>query len=767
MFFKHSLLWIASLVLISFTGCDSFLKSAKSKDQKANEETISLKPADLQCLAEFPKQIQDYVKDKATPASIEVAFACLDKSITTFVKFYRGERADQYTDEELRHFLNRYLLKDNQISTEFMNEIMKIKMFLIGGSAHGLTRTELDQVQADIKLIKEEVLKIQGSLGLILFQETSENATDERIEKAETQVRASFKRLLLESKVAGSMYEFADFKDFVSELGKFLGDTVTLQKALKWMPLMSSVKELFWGDHSRLSTSRQWQASMDWAIRGYFLGLNSFYRFRPFEFKSRENWSSLLTCLDRGFDLIEQAPVFQADGRLSADSIDRVLEEVWKLNLIKTELSVAVMKKTYRTVILRILDRNQSRQAQVSEVLGLEKKHLAVLRFEYNVWRLSEEMILDLFKDRPVSDGASPAEIADSLRRQDVGAKIRFFRDGDTQREPYEATWSDWARLLTLDRPIQWTANLKLLMVPNASRAKTSFQGLNLMNAVRFLTRAVQRGYGQGTDPNVFKLQLSEPSLVYLEDDFHEIGQMVGFLDPRSKKPAERTFKEANFFTFHGDGNDWMTGLETFEELNFMISGGGAVINEIMESARAAGCQTGQLDPLGKPYMKADCYEKVLRANFTRFFEGLPLMSQEIAAMNETQWQTFYGSLMTLSAVEPKALGLVEFAEARTSAVVLHYVEGLMMMYDRDYNNKLTEAEVTAVAPRFRAFIQNISPLGGFLVDDIFLCLVYKGKKPSAWDLTKFMIEKSTGLGDVGRLQLVNVLAILKKDVTQ
>jgi hypothetical protein len=95
--------------------------------------------------------------------------------------------------------------------------------------------------------------------------------------------------------------------------------------------------------------------------------------------------------------------------------------------------------------------------------------------------------------------------------------------------------------------------------------------------------------------------------------------------------------------------------------------------------------------------------------------------------------------------------------------VIIHYIESLMVVFDTNHDSVMSEQEVLGAMPRFRDFIVKMSPLGNWLVDDIFLFMIYKGEKPTALKMPGFLWERrKTGLGTVNRLNLIRVLGLLK-----
>ena len=776
MFFRNICAFLVTVgILGSLVGCDRFLRSSKSAEDRAADQTVTIKSSTLGCLKTLPLGFQHYLRDESNAEEVEQNFQCLNKALDLFVLFTKEQT---YTDDQLRGFFNRYLLKQQQISPEFMAEIMKLKAFVIGGSNRTLSKSEIAGLQKFLSTVKEEVQKLRGNVKMLILQETPEKITNERFDQVQTLARAGFLRLVNESKAAGSLYEFADFKVFVDELAKFMDETKMLTPFVKWMPLLESLKDLFLGERAQIRTSRDWRGAAAWGIDAYFLGLEYFYGVRTKTDNLVQIWSRFLRIFDRSLSLLERSPVLLREGRLESTALDRVLESLWAEGLKPMDLDLNTVKKTYRMAALRFLEHNNLRQTDPSQFLGLDQKHLSILRFEYSAWRMGQETILQLFQDRDTKTGVTIAEIKAVLGQQEASSKIQSLQAGDSTHDLLLNTWKQWKSLLTSERPLQWTISKKVLMQADPQSAQTSFQGLSWMNLLRTMTRFVQRGYGEGNSLNVWDLKISKDNLVFLENDFHELGMEVKLLDPRSKNPAARTFQESNFFTYSGNGDDYLTGQELLEELSLMTSGGSVITSEIMNVAtykkgpnELGFCEIGKTDILAKPIMRADCVEKIIKDNFDSYFEGLPGMVslvREIKARDaknnhDYEWKKFYRSLMGIAEVPGKTPDTTEYAEIRTAVVVLHYVESLMMVYDTNRNGHLDQQELLKASPRFGGFIAKMSPLGGYLLDDVFLCIVYKGKKPGFTDMAGFMLEKPFGLGEVGRLELVNVLAVLKK----
>ena len=108
-------------------------------------------------------------------------------------------------------------------------------------------------------------------------------------------------------------------------------------------------------------------------------------------------------------------------------------------------------------------------------------------------------------------------------------------------------------------------------------------------------------------------------------------------------------------------------------------------------------------------------------------------------------------------------------SDIRTTVVVLHYVETLMVMYDKNQNQTLSIDEINEAANRFMSFLRDTNPgtSDGFLKDG-FAYLVINGQKPNAWDLARFkagMVFSKPA--EATRLNIIKVLKALKDDLNK
>lgn len=770
MFSRNRALSLSLLIGFLFfqTACDRFLKAPeKDTSQPEDAETIVVQTSEVSCLKEAPLQLQKYFEDVNGKANLEAGIGCVQTSLKAFMKYTRGVNGDRYTTQEVQHFFNKFLLKENKISDNFQAEILKIKVLIVGGGSEYVTRDELNRFISFLDVLKIEGAKLQGQLQVLLFKQDKSKVTAKSLSELQILTQSVAETILAKSKVSESRYQWVDLISFTNELNKFVGQSKALAEILKWVPLAEGVKNLFIGENAKLVSEQEWKYALRWSLDTFFIGLKFSYVVKGHEFDQPTEWMDLVTWMDEIFAGIEKSPVMRDRKILEVKGLDRLIHEVYQLNLFSTSLSENLAKQTYRRILVHMLDGLPGGHGDPIAVSGLTEKHFRILRAEYHNWKLIQGFLNKTYSQKtPVNMNMLRAE----AKKFNGSSKVWDLTKDPTEANDLAQGWSDFNFLINLKRPIVYNDQSLVAITYNPQEIVIPFVGANLMNFMHTWTRISIRGYGEHRSGQLSANSISEGSLVQLEEDFRDLGQAIGFLDWRSPSPARRTFKEGNLFTFVGNGDGWMSFAEIYEELNLLLSGGKTEINLVMEDLAkpANNCLIDKKDVVfNKPIANESCFYSAFRANQKNYLRNLPWMSAFLGSLTDKQYLEFYSNIMAPAYLPAPhhVNGLVEYGEMRTMTTILHYLEALMTVYDRDQNQMLSEDEVVAAEPRFHSFIASLSPLGDWFVEDIFLYLVYNGEKPTGiTDLASWKAQRLLGLGQVGRLELVKVLGVLKKD---
>lgn len=753
------------------SGCDRFLTS--SKPQTEQEETIVIETSkDMACVEGMPEKLNRFFNDESQSDDLPSSVACIQSSLRSFMKYTRGDSPNFYTGKELQHFFNRYLLKKNQINTGFQEEMMKMKVVLVGGNADQVTRAEIEKLISLLSELGNELQSLRGQIRLLFFKRDIEQTNLKQIEDLQKSTQEFVAFLIDRTKISTSRYELLDLIKFMREIENFSGPQEAINVIFKWLPLVTKVKALFLDNGTQGASVSDWKNSFAWSVDTYFSILKWHYKIRFLSDEKPSDWNVLMNWTDDIFDLIVKSPQMQENKLLEAKHIDDLIEEVYKLELFKTALDKELAKRTYRNAIAFILERGNFRGSSF-DVSGISERNLKVLLLEYRIWRLSQQFLVDSFgKAARMGIQLNTRNLRFEAKNYNYLKVIDQMNPDPQEREELIQSWKDFYNLIFAKNSIVTDLKGKMRMEKKLDTLPNTLAGGNLLNSNRSYVRLIMRGYADLKEKNLFENFIPQPQFLNLEEDFREFAQKMGFVDPRNSSPAARTFMEANFLTYDGNGDELMSSTEGIQLLSQMMSGGRAMVDEIFKDIRQAdvnlkkvrksGCIISEKDIFGKDVTVEPCFINIFRKNSSRYFESMPGTASYLSKMSEKEFEEYYQLMMVVAGLEKRRPGYIEYSEIRSMMVIMHYLESLLVVYDLNNDQLLDEKELLNAMPRFKDFIVKMSPLGDWFVSDIFLYLVYKGEKPTARALPGFKWERTRGLGTVNRLNLIRVLSLLK-----
>lgn len=751
-------------LMLSLSGCDFFL----SRQSPPAEEQVVFSSASVSCLRDVPSALSRFLKDDINDTQIAQNFLCLRSTLEHFQKFTKGqENPEQYTTEEVRSFLNEALAVDNRVSSAFMTEIMKLKTVLLGGTEHVLTKKEITQARALLEVFESEFQKLRGKMRILLFQAPRDGVALEDLKAAQKQLEQSVARLFEVAKAEPTFYSFDDIQNFVSELNIFLNDSQLLEQLLRWLPLTHKFKSLFLGEKTLAYSQKDWQQVLGWSVRGYGLTLQFVYWIKNLSLDKPDEMDRLIDFGDSIFDLIQDSPVLKETAELSLAAVDEVFIEILKTGLLKISIPLPVIQESLRMALTTLVDGPFPQRRSPHEVEFLTQQNLGRLRYEWNVWALTQKQLNRTFKDpgKVIYYPDFVSQITEQYGQELVKGRPGL-KPGEA-RELYQ-TWLEWRALMTAPFPVLWDHQDRMILRRDHSHSQLGFVGMTKVTLLRTFTRMILRGYGSGEQKNLWNLKIKPADFNLFQYDFQVIGHDLHALDPRTPAPAARTFKEASFFTFSGDGDEVLTSVELFEELNILAGAGGMIATDLLSRGVAAGCKTEKNDVFGLPYLETLCFRRMFRFEFLDAFKSAPgLMALNMGMRRHVREEEFYQNLWDLAVAPHSVAGLTEYGDIRTYSTILYYVEILRLLYDTNEDMELSQEEIEAAAPRFRSFIAEKSPLGDNLVDSIFVCLVFEQRKPGAdFSTAGCLVKAQFGYNPVGPAELLKVLAVLKADIT-
>lgn len=770
-------LTLALFLSLNVVACSRFVDEKKDAPRALEQDS-----GQFACIKEVPEQISKFVKGSVTAEEINQGLDCGKNTLNYFSENTTGSLPEAYAPEDLRRFFGKYFLKENNFSVSLVAELFKLKKLFLGGSATSLTKAEIQKLVGLSDKLKKPLSLLAPHVPRLLIQAPS--ATSDELEAATAQWSQTLLVLASSAELMSSQYTFQDLKNLLSELNLFLKErplSGLAKKVDENSVLIESAKNIFIGEVAEFSSLRDWNQAIA-SFTGLHLQFLRYHYFIDNDAKSAsEKLRALSQMIDGGFKLLGESLTMKQQGRIPFKDIDGLLDILAAKKLLPFQVSVRAVKNLYKIIILRMLDSRRDPE-DARDLDALERSHFMALNHEWRVFKLHQAFIDSLPFDSKDQVSAKALNVA-AQKEAALREVVKNLSPDSLEQNRLWTSWVEGRGVLLQNFPVLTDNNGKAFMAPHFENQNLSRTSLAEWNLIRGVIRMMLRGYGSKTSAELFQNTIRVEGLTQWYSDFQEFGIEIKAFDPRNGNTGARSFKEANFFTFHGDGNTVMTATETFEFVSLLVSGGMVSANGLRNEMMNQGCGLGRLDVFGYPLLNETCFKAQLRSLIAKEFGNLPELVKEVRAMNDSAWNDFYANLMVSARVSAANGGVVETADLRTAVMILHYTESLMTVYDKNGNGRLDAGELALAAPRFQEFMLSASPKfvsifakffpkkGSALVADFFSYLVYRGKKPEPpfFDYAViFQSEKKRGsLGEVSRARIVRVFKILKDEAAK
>lgn len=727
---------------------------------------MELSDARFRCLRSLPKHMKGFSVGESTPEEIRSSFNCVREALLYFQKKTYGSIPDAYTADEMRSFFGKYFLKENNVTPAFALELMKAKRALLGGSNQYITKTEISALVDLLATMRDQAVDVAPHIRILLMQAEKNEKQWQPIANGIAQLRKSLHPILEKTQFSKSDYSFDDFKNVLAGFSDFIRGTEPFEpyeKYSSWVPLVESVKNFLLGEHAQISNLEQWKAGLDNYLSLYELALKYSYVISDLKYEKPSDLRQLSQFLAEGLTLLTNSHQMNVTGRIPLEDIDGLIDQLLSRNTGSYKIRPESLKETYRWVLIRMLE--PERKSDSRGLLGLEKKHLASIRREFSIWRMNQSFVDSVLPNERTA--LTQSDLLESFKSFAVDKVISKGLTADAiEQRALRNAWKDLGVTLSGEPLINFTKSGLLAIEPRPENWKYSWKSLTKLNLMNAIARVLVIGYGDGGQEQITAGRIPRESLIRWYDDFSNLGLDLKAFDPRSNSELSggRSFLEANFFTFSGNGDKEMSHRETLEFVSVLFSSGLLSSSHVTAMAKDAKCGSDKMDLFGHPFFEEKCFKSNLRAQFKTLFANLPAMVKYVDGLSNQEWEVFYGYLREASQVSPnQEWGFVETANIRTMVTIIHYVEGVMLSFDKDANGGLSLDEIYAASPRFMGFFQEKQPNApDILLEQGFAYLLYRGEMPGVTDIAGFQWSKIWGLGEVHRMEVLRLFGTIK-----
>lgn len=229
---------------------------------------------DSDCLKQVKPALGKWVDGTAAPAELDVAGSCLENAVEIFKSKVVGDKQDEQTKEELRKFLESYVLKETKLSDAFMTEVMALKQVLVGGDESKITRSELERLKALLALARDLMKTTLPHMAIYTMKwqpaADADEANEATFGKAEAVLKDSVAKLMATIEANKTSYDLNRLPLLLEETRKIAGaEWSWLPKVREYLPLVAELKKSLVGGTGNVVAGGEWRRFGSSAARGF------------------------------------------------------------------------------------------------------------------------------------------------------------------------------------------------------------------------------------------------------------------------------------------------------------------------------------------------------------------------------------------------------------------------------------------------------------------------------------------------------------------
>lgn len=715
------------------------------------------------CLTNAGAKVAHYLTGTEVGQELEAVLDCVDTSLQEFTARTQGSESGSYTSRELTHFLQTYFLNGSAISEGLFTEATLFKKALFGGDPNRLTLKEIELFRGFLSILKREAGQLRPFMPL---------SADAMAKRPEQDLIAGAQALREAALHVGEAIESVATPYSLSSFEKLLVEFVKMGNVpepdslvavlLGRLPLIRALKAALIDHESNIISGDDWKwflvtASDVYSLHLMFRRLDTQYaslEWAPGRFwlyKTVGNLKSLLEAsMDRGPKMI---PLREIDALIDAFAPGDL------------PITQQTLKDTLRPLLANILTPVVNGVPREKTVKGLTRPMLDYFWTRFTDWTAGQRYLERLYEHLIGGVQENGGYLQEFNRDELLNARLEDLFKPEEINGSLKTAAARLRRLLAAPttRPLFRGSEGEISFDGTSYNRRFSRHDLSQKNWMQVLSETLLAGYRTPSQPTA---GYSEFRTFY--SDVHALGvEIKFFLKEEDATAMAQRFREANLFTFAGNGDDRLDSTELSQLLAFMVSA--KRLTSRLHREIALKCASGGLDVWGEKNVSARCFREEFFARYEHSFALMPRMADHYGKLSTSGKQRFR------TAYEKACLGksftVLNSALTQAYAMVPHYVEAMFLRFDSDFSGALTLREGDDVFQIFggaiRDAIRAMPGGGGVELNDemtraVFTYLLAHGTVPKSpvadilwWEIRKHWWNKAI---NADRGQIINIL---------
>lgn len=654
--------------------------------------------------------------------------------------------------------------KDIKSSETLVTEAMKIKKIYFGGSDVTITSRDFERGKnkvAGLKLVVEKFLPYYQLYGLEWDRSNfSDQSAEMFFQEAEARLQESAAEL-------GTLFEDAYSLDSLSALlleldrlypNKEEPDKHPALEARKLIPVVKDFKNVIFTENDMYIKKAQWSPFLKFAARIYSSYLYHRYFLKDETYGTDRFLQSLKKLMDRGLDTASEVVLFKKAQKISTGELNLLARGLLDLKLLPVELSPPSLYQVVQVGVNHLLwpTELRLRGAKPDALTPVSIDHL---RHEILVWYELERYLY--------SFGSGPVKAGDLQAR--IAAKLQ-----DSKTPPALAAGLSELSLMVAGNLVQPVDARGRLVITNLQSLAYDAPSLRRLNQNRTLGRLLI----EASVTDMGRLQRYEGVTLAEAKAFYEMVRSavvdMGLIDKRNVTFVDSRFREANIFTAHSNGDNYVNFAEMADIVGMITSG--MTVNKLFRRDIEDDCVSPANQGKKNLVVSERCFRKVYADRTTAYMTSTPEYLKYFNGMSNEALDAFLLNILKSAGHIPNNQNTVSLIDGDLAPHVIQYIEMTVSRYDLDHDGIINLPEAKRAFPSFRGVLLELTKSQSMIKEKdllaLFTYILYYGRAPGGvadflfkWLPWKSRPEKWTVSAD--RAHLAGILGYIADEVAK
>ncbi|MDZ4081491.1 MAG: hypothetical protein U1E10_01025 [Bdellovibrionales bacterium] len=732
-------------VLVGVLSGSSLSCGLNTLEAVPGEAPLKLSGPTENCMSDSLKYLETYFKGAASAEQVDTAFKCVSGALDMFTTYGRGSAdRDSFSSIELRTFLERHFLGNLKLSDSLLNEVMRVKISILGGSPDRLTKAELARLVEVLDTLRIEALRLRPYVDILnqRLPADGQSVDPSHLEQAISDFTFTMDTLGALLGKSRQPYKLENLKTLLQDF-QGLYEGRSNWKGPQWfsqqMPLIVSAKALLIRPDGEAISPDEWQLLFSHVGRIYGLFLRFKYAINGRDLFFGEGLAQVEIGILEVAGILDEAIEAKGTGKIEYQILrDFILAlgasgsfELPVQASTMADLLEPLLEKIFNPILIGTAGANRldpndplSIRGEREVQGGLTRTNLYRIRDTFLGWVETQE-----FWERLEVE----AMLQDPTLQKGQPLPLKVVRPIWASFNPVFA--EPWADLKSIfDRPVPPSTRENGTVIFENSKTvvfdRKSFRELNWkQQVVRTL------GYGYISDPEGLRMSgitLDQFERVFI--DFRQLAIDLEFLDESDTDIWKTGFSISNIFLFSSNGDDRIGYHEAIDLFVFSFASG--VIRDVIEADLLLNCESGPVDMGGRPTYKASCWRKQIKAGFKDFLADIPGWVRQAKGFGSGSWNKYFDNMEKASRKIDNPSGPLSSSERSRAMSIHHYIEALFTRWDSNRDDRLSLYEADKSYFLFKRLLKDAS---GFKKEEevraLFFYLLAYGAPPDDGDL--------------------------------